>query len=617
MSASRWASMGETDLRSLARAVLPELHRLIRSSTDAAALTEELLQALALPAGQAAQALEVALRRHRAVRRWVDRRVEDSVTRHWGRPTEMGGDGLVDAPLYRSYARVDAPHAVVVEEPFEVTIGLRPQRDRSLTSTGPVDLPEVVELDVLVTVDPDSLRLDGDNLLKLRLTAAEPYPSKTVTVTALDGDDLTEQRRIGVHYLLDGAVVAIAWRTLVAVATPAELGEIPRPRRAGEVLLDLAAVLIQEPPDLVLLVYRADSTRSGRYVWDAYPSAPGVSLPDTERAGDIGDPAELPVRIGREVAGSSNPLALYTYLRGTGRHIGDNIPAGIQQVIRTVAERPGLEQAPTVLLLTEEPYVPWELAVLSPTPATAFGGHSPFLGAHVAIGRWPLTATRPKPVPPRVVAVRDRAVLTARYEGVVGWRRLPHAEEEAAELTRRYPGTAVVEPRFDLVHNCLGGAPPADLLHVALHGQVDVQGREGLVLLAPRANGTFAPEFLKPQHVRGIDLARPTFVFLNACQVGQGAEVLGDYAGMAAEFLGAGASGVVAALWNVDDSAAKSFACDFYDAIDSGLGVGEALRRARASYTEDDRGSNATPMAYQLFGHPRVRLTTTGGGNHG
>ena len=52
-------------------------------------------------------------------------------------------------------------------------------------------------------------------------------------------------------------------------------------------------------------------------------------------------------------------------------------------------------------------------------------------------------------------------------------------------------------------------------------------------------------------------MPRPMFVFLNACQVGAGQRVLGDYAGLATAFLSAGAAGVVAALWNVHDLAAR------------------------------------------------------------
>ena len=59
----------------------------------------------------------------------------------------------------------------------------------------------------------------------------------------------------------------------------------------------------------------------------------------------------------------------------------------------------------------------------------------------------------------------------------------------------------------------------------------------------------------------GSDLTvRAPFVFLNACQVGSAGEMLGSYNGIAEAFLQAGATAVVAPLWNVDDTIAQKIA---------------------------------------------------------
>jgi len=524
-----------------------------------------------------------------------------------------------------AYPRVDAPDVVVIDQSFDVTVGIAPRRDRTLVGTGAFDVSDGDLIDMMLTYDPQSLRLDGDPRLSLPVTRDDPYPSTTVRFTALDGDDLGGERRIGVHYLRDGVVVAIAWRVVVAVRTADEVASAPRPQTRERELLDLTSLVAEDAPDLALAVFRADSTPPGRYVWAAYPAASDVPIPDSARAKDLGDPRSFTTDIGREVAMSSDRYALYTFLVGTGRRVGDAVPPAMQAAIRHVAEQPDRSEAASVLLFTEEPYVPWELASFSPPLATSFGGASPFLGAHVALGRWPLTDSRPKPVPRRSVEVVDRAVLTAKYVGVTGWPQLPFAEAEAADLAKRHPRTAVVEPVFRAVLDCLGGKPAADVLHVALHGRYDPQGvDQGLVLLAPKANGGFGPQYLKPQHVDAVTMPRPTFLFLNACQVGQGQVALGDYAGLAAAFLRAGASGVVAALWNVEDEVASRVADDFYTSVYGGDGapsVAEALRRIRATYTADNvdagTGDSATFVAYQLFGHPRLRLIPGQGDNGG
>ena len=89
------------------------------------------------------------------------------------------------------------------------------------------------------------------------------------------------------------------------------------------------------------------------------------------------------------------------------------------------------------------------------------------------------------------------------------------------------------------------------------------------MLLAPQDSGGYAAQYLKPQHMESVTMPRPMFVFLNACQVGAGQRVLGDCAGLATAFLSAGAAGVVAALWNVHDLAARDVAVNFYRDLDA------------------------------------------------
>jgi hypothetical protein len=525
----------------------------------------------------------------------------------------------------QAYPLVEAPDVVVVEEPFDVIVGVAPRRDRGLIGTGGFAVTDDMALEVVLAFDPGSLRVDGESRFTLLITSDDPYPTRLLRFTALDGDDLVDQRRIGVHYLRDGAVVDIAWRLIVAVPTADDILGTPVPATRERELLDLSSVLIEDPPDLVLAVYRADTAAVGDYVWSAYPATAEITVPDHKRGGNIGDPTAFPQSIGAEVArtGPGQGGALYDFLLGTGKRIGRKIPPAMQEAIRSVAEQADRTEAATVLLFTEDPYVPWELAVFDTPLRTAFGDDSPFLGANVAIGRWPLTETRPRPIPRRSVEVVGRAVLTARYERVISWPQLPQAEAEAANIATAYPGTVTLEPLYSKVMDCLRGDPKVDVLHVALHGRFDPAGRDqGLVLLAAQDSGGYAAQYLKPQHVESVTMPRPMFVFLNACQVGAGQRVLGDYAGLATAFLSAGAAGVVAALWNVHDLRARDVAERFYRDLDAdATPVAEVLRRIRAQYTRQyaaiDAVGRATLLAYQLFGHPRLRLSTSRPGGTG
>jgi CHAT domain-containing protein len=101
-------------------------------------------------------------------------------------------------------------------------------------------------------------------------------------------------------------------------------------------------------------------------------------------------------------------------------------------------------------------------------------------------------------------------------------------------------------------------------------------------------------------------------VFLNACQVGSGAKVLGNYAGMAESLLYAGAAGVVAPLWSVDDAVAREVAVRFYRrVVEEGQPPAEVFRQERARFTDDADGVSSTYLAYQFFGNPAMTMSWT------
>jgi CHAT domain-containing protein len=221
--------------------------------------------------------------------------------------------------------------------------------------------------------------------------------------------------------------------------------------------------------------------------------------------------------------------------------------------------------------------------------------------------------------------VKRAAVLTADYTGVMGWGELQEAQQEADFVRTLFAAAVPVRPSLREVVNLLSGNPPADVLHVALHGQFDAQGDQGgLVLLATDAAGNLTARslFLTPDQVLNGSLDDGPFVFLNACQVGSDKRVLADNGGFASTLLQIGATAVVAPLWNVNDVTAAEFARAFYAATWSATGdegspepvsAAEAVRSLRAQYTQpaaeaETPGVDATLIAFQVFGHPRLRL---------
>ena len=245
--------------------------------------------------------------------------------------------------------------------------------------------------------------------------------------------------------------------------------------------------------------------------------------------------------------------------------------------------------------------MPWELALVEP-PLDA--NLPPFLSAQATVGRWVLGQRRPPLPPPMTLTVRGLAAVSGVYE-LPGWQRLVAAEAEAADLVSVHHAAAVTANTADVL-DLLRGAPAADVIHFAVHGSYDAApGGDGLILV----DGST----LDPIVVLGTPLHGRPFVFLNACQVGQGDQLLGDQAGLAAAFLSAGASAVIAPLWSIDDELARQLAARFYERALRGDPPAEIMRSERAAFLDDPATVSSTYMAYQFFGHPGLRLEVPDG----
>jgi hypothetical protein len=544
--------------------------------------------------------------------------------------TGADGDGAEPPPVFRggtgeepqrAYARIDLatgtdrPEVVVVDRPFTATIGLGARPSAGLLSVGPVR--GTGDLDVVVLYDPASIQPGGATTATLAVTAADPYPSVELTFTALWIEDAPPTRRIGVQYLRQGQVVGMAWRTFVAVDEESRVEDavVPRPREAQ--LLDLAPLAAHDPPDLVLAVCASDGDRQS-WVWTAYAPDPALTLPDRPNVARLDDDtAAFALETRRAIQFSTDRYSDYLAIAGRAKRIGRAVPGGIADAVRELVTQPGRTTAPSILLLTEEVFVPWELATVEDL-TSPWGGASPFLGAHVAISRWPLSETKPRPTPSPELTVTGGAVVVADYTGVAGFGVLEAALAEADRIGGLLdPPMARVPATLPTMIDLMRGRPAASLIHVALHGVFDLSGNnEGIVLVDDDGAGKRTKVFLTPTQLSVAELPDAPFVFLNCCQVGADKQVLGSYGGFASTLLEIGAVGVVAPLWNVDDDVAASIAEGFYAATWGGapedrVPPAEAIRRIRATYTEDavraeTPGITATLVAFQVFGHPRL-----------
>jgi hypothetical protein len=516
-------------------------------------------------------------------------------------PPPVPAAAAAEDPPRSSYARLEAPEAVVAGDEFLLVVGLAPE------PVGGVLNPEIVRpassvgpytLTVQVVADGFSLT-DGEWRRELPVTATRAYPTTTYRLRAeVQGDDVWS-RPIQALYSVDGQTIGVAIRTIAVVARAELLHAAPVAVAPSANVIAVAPQ--KDAPDLTARITYSEAVSDGRLLW-TFETTHGIPVPAEEIITDVGSrPQRFASDLIAGVASHRNDPGLVEFLTGTGRTVAEKIPEQFFTLLAAVAAK--LDRPPRVLLLAQEPYVPWELATVEPRLDEQV---PPFLGAQCDVGRWVFGQRRPPLPPPVEVKADDIAVVCGVYPETA-WR-LVDAEEEAAAIVRQWHA-ASVNAAATSVLECLKGTPPAGVLHFAVHGTYAPEGvLEGLILV----DG----ERLDPMVVKGCVLNRAPFVFLNACQVGSGNEVLGDYSGLAEAFLHAGAAAVVAPLWSIDDSAAKDLALRFYTRVFSdGLAPATVLRDERRAYAGPGSDGAATRLAYQFFGHPALALRTAHAGN--
>ena len=356
----------------------------------------------------------------------------------------------------------------------------------------------------------------------------------------------------------------------------------------------------------------------------------GGSLPETapepcwKASIDFGkDSKSFASALVQEVRSFASDASVENLLRGWGIAVADTLPEEVEDALRQVAAKTA-PRPPSVLILSAEPYVPWELTVLEHPLDSQL---PPFLGVQTVLGRWlrdrpsappaagaAAQARKPPLQPPGSIRVRNMAVMKGVYKLESGLRPLPEAEAEADSLVREHgaldlPATTqglkqLLDARLRRDNREIGGA---GAVHFAGHGDFNAASPDASVMLL--SDGRPLPSSMFRSASYGGQ--EQPLLFLNACMSGIGDEIFGAMGGFPGNCLRGGFGGVLGALWEVDDAVAREVALDFWrralppDGSDPEP-VGAILRDLRARYAPDD--PVPTYLAYVYYGHPSLTL---------
>jgi CHAT domain-containing protein/tetratricopeptide (TPR) repeat protein len=151
----------------------------------------------------------------------------------------------------------------------------------------------------------------------------------------------------------------------------------------------------------------------------------------------------------------------------------------------------------------------------------------------------------------------------------------------------------------------------ADVVHFATHALADLRQPLASLLVLPAQDASGKPAYLtagQVQEWRGdADL-----VFLSACESAIGPpRFAGGMPGLQSAFLRAGARGVIATLWPIEDILAREFSADFYRHYTSGVSAAQALSEVQRAWLVPKAGVGAsssarrrmTAMAHGFYTH--------------
>lgn len=163
-----------------------------------------------------------------------------------------------------------------------------------------------------------------------------------------------------------------------------------------------------------------------------------------------------------------------------------------------------------------------------------------------------------------------------------GFAALQFVAREATEIARRHSGGKVFIGAEVSPDRFLAAAANAAVVHFAGHARTDVERPERSALLFQSAEGDpvdLSAEVIARAHLRGHPL-----VVLAACSTARGKMRRNEgIDSLASAFLHAGARGVTATLWDIEDRASSKLFRSFHANLRTGARPSDALREAQRS----------------------------------
>jgi CHAT domain-containing protein len=184
---------------------------------------------------------------------------------------------------------------------------------------------------------------------------------------------------------------------------------------------------------------------------------------------------------------------------------------------------------------------------------------------------------------------------SAAESGLIDFARLRFSRQEAEQIVRMASASKSLEA-LDFAANRAAATDrnlqQYRIVHFATHGLVNNQHAQlsGIVLSLVDERGQPQNGFLRLYEIYNLHL-KSDLVVLSACQTALGKDIKGEgLIGLTRAFMYAGATRVVASLWQTEDRSTATLMGHFYEGmLAQGLSPAAALRSAQVSMWKDKR----------------------------
>ena len=530
---------------------------------------------------------------------------------------------------FSAYPALTAPEQVAPEQTFELEIGLSSTPVAGVAG-GPITgvVPPAFTFELQVVADGFTFPDGSTTTLDVDRDSFEAATASVKLVAPALANGAMTTATLEVLFYYEGNLCGQALRAIVVGTGTTPTAPVTLESGTSVSIPDMPA------PDLTVKISRG--SEDSRLLWTLSTRPDLPAGPSGSVATDLDGASAKSFALDRirSLADWDKNSLTAAQLVGIGEEISRTMPNEFWLTLDAVWEHKqnAGEPAPSVLLVSDDPYVPWELAATTERfarPERVDSARPPFLGAQVRVGRWippvstPFGGDIPTLPPPTTAQINKMLVFAGDYAAINGQRPLPLALEEGDKLSVRYKAlkrNAVTADVAALLNDDVsdgGQKIIIDAIHFACHGEVSADPKHNGIVLSDR-NVRFGADMVSGS---AIGKSSNPFVFLNACQLGLETEGLdGNYGGLAGAFLDQGATAFVSPLWSVDDAVAQEVALDFYKhAFDTNepTSVAAVLSALRSRFDMTSADPQASYLAYVFYGHPDLRLTRTEGGTNG